>query len=698
MGHAILTASLTRAERVIRPVIATALLAAFLAVAPAPAAASPAEALPSVVSVLPVWPQRPQGGAGAPQGSAPEGSGVVIRPGGVIATAWHVIEPAERIDVRLADGRIVPARLIAQDPASDIALLRIEDAPPAIAIAPTPGLADPACAIGNAYGLGLSVTCGVVSALGITEAGFNALEDFVQTDAAANPGVSGGALVDGEGRLIGMMSAIFASGGDTDIGINFAVSAPLLSRVTDALLAEGTVDYVSAGWRLARPGRAQMRRRPGAAVARLQPDGPAAAAGIEVADIIVSIAGRRILKPRDAIAALALLPPGTKGVEVVYLRAGAERRAALSFADPIAPVEETSPPQAEGSDADCPHPAEVCAVRQAVFPISSFDPVGSATRIGASLLVTNRHVVADRAEATVFTPSGPLAARVVASAYPGDLALLEVEGLPPDGLVLQIDVAERGTAPFYAIGADVARQEIRVFERGALLARPAADAPLGRLHVSARMQPGVSGGALVDAEGDLVAIAVGGGEGRFEAVPIGDVSALLALREAADADTVHRALGTAFAACAEALEAAGRGRAEQAALDQIEATCTTADNQGQLLDAGRVMGRSGAFAKAIDLHAQAVAQTPNSVNARLSLLVSLQLAGRFADMVPHARWVMEAADGDAGALRFAIQSGVWGGDPDLAEAGYRALLEADPRQAQAARRFIDNAPPAPPQR
>ena len=222
------------------------------------------EKLQSVVSVLPVWPDRPARDSELPERAAPEGSGLAIAEGGLIATAWHVVGPAERIDVRLADGRLLPADLVGHDQASDIALLRVAADLPVLEPAPRPGLADPVCLIGNAYGLGSSVTCGVVSALDVSIAGFNAVEDFVQTDAAANPGSSGGALVDGEGRLVGMMSAIFASKGDANIGVNFAVSAPLLVRITADLADDGVVDYIRPGWRLAELERHEQAVRAGA--------------------------------------------------------------------------------------------------------------------------------------------------------------------------------------------------------------------------------------------------------------------------------------------------------------------------------------------------------------------------------------------------------------------------------------------------
>ena len=670
--------------------LTSALLLALCGAQSMPAHALPPDTLKSVVSVLPVWPGRAQGGAGRSPGVAPEGSGVVLRPGHV-ATAWHVVEPARRIDIRLSDGRILSARLVAKDETSDIAVLGVDAALPPIRIAPAPRLAQPVCAIGNAYGLGLSVTCGVVSALHVTNAGFNSVEDFVQTDAAANPGVSGGALVDAEGRLVGMMSAIFASGGDTNIGINFATSTALLLRVADALISDGRVRYPSPGWRLAAAGRERLARIAAPVVRRVGAGTPAAKAGILRGDAILRIGARRIRTPRDAISALAVLRDLATPLDVTLRRDGRQRVVALYLAArPMAPAARAGP----GPRADCPHPAPVCRVRQSVFPVSSFDPLASATRIGPTLLVTNRHVLAGRADAVIHTPDGARDARLVPSAYRGDLALLEVRGLPagfiPD---LEGNVAEDDA--FYAVGADIARKEVRVFAPGGLIARPAQGAELGRLHVRARMQPGVSGGALVNARGELVGIAVGGGEGRFEALPLAGVRALLALRGDASAAAVTRRLGAAIADCAARMDAIRPGQRSEADGDALRRACAATMNHGQLLEAGRILARSRDFPGAIALHGQAARQVPNSINARLSLLVSLQLAGRFDEMTGHARRLMRLAPGEPRVLRLAIQSGVWGDAPELAETAYRALLKADPRQAKAARRFIDDAPPAP---
>ena len=592
-------------------------------------------------------------------------------------------------------GRILPAELVAKDAASDIALLSVEARLPPIAIAPAPQLAQPVCAIGNAYGLGLSVSCGVVSALNVTDAGFNAVEDFVQTDAAANPGSSGGALVDRQGRLVGMMSAIFASAGDTDIGINFAVSSELLLRVAEALIADGRVAYPAPGWRLEAAGRDRLARVAAPLVGAVGEGGPADRAGIRPGDTILKIGARRVRTPRDAIAAFAVIRDPAAPVDIALLRGGRQRVVPLSFDG--SPKAADAPDRPEAT-ADCPHPAPVCRVRQAVFPVSAFDPVASATRIGPALLVTNRHVVADRTDAVVHTPGGPKDASVVPSAYPGDLVLLAVPGLPAGGFVPDLDGAVPGDGELYAVGVDVARREVRVFDPGGLIAGPAEGADLGRLHIRSRMQPGVSGGALADERGEVVGIAVGGGEGRFEALPLDAVRSLLALRSDANAAETTRRLGAAFADCAAGMDAFPGREAEKADRDRLVEACAAARNHGQLLEAGRLLARAGDFDGAIALHGQAVGQVPNSINARISLLVSLQLGGRFGEMTGHARRLMRMAPEDPQALRFAIQSGVWGNAPELAEEGYRALLKADPRQAEAARRFIDAAPPAPKRR
>jgi S1-C subfamily serine protease len=235
---------------------------------------------------------------------------VAVLPGGLLVTALHVVDRALEITVRLADGRELPAELLGGDPASDLALLRVAAELPAIALAPPPALGSPVCAVGNQFGLGLSVTCGVVSALNRSGTGFNPIEDFVQTDATVNPGASGGALLDSQGRLVGVLSAIFAKESDASIGVNFAASTPLVMRVAEDLARLGQVVRGQPGFRLGELEPAERARLVGVRVLGLRPGGPAAKAGIEPGDILTAVDGRPVRKVSGAIAAIHLKRPG----------------------------------------------------------------------------------------------------------------------------------------------------------------------------------------------------------------------------------------------------------------------------------------------------------------------------------------------------------------------------------------------------
>lgn len=186
-------------------------------------------ASPSVVTVEPTWPGYKRPGFGAPKGTAPEGTGVAILEPGLIATAAHVVARATSVTVRDGAGKRVTAKIVAIDRQADLALLRVDMAIQPLTVAlDRPATGAHVCVIGNAFGLDLSITCGIVSARARKGIGFNRIEDFIQTDAAVNPGASGGALVDEEGRLVGLVSAIFTKQSDANAGVNFAVSADLL--------------------------------------------------------------------------------------------------------------------------------------------------------------------------------------------------------------------------------------------------------------------------------------------------------------------------------------------------------------------------------------------------------------------------------------------------------------------------------------
>ena len=195
----------------------------------------------SVLAVLPTWPGYNRPGFGAPPGTAPEGTGFVIAAPGragqdsfYLLTAAHVVDRATRIEVFSPAGERSDVRLLATDPQTDLALLELPYALPPVSLQQqTPEIGAHVCAAGNSFGLGISFSCGVVSATGRTDIGFNQREDFIQTDAAVNPGASGGVLVNAAGEAVGLIDAIFTKSEDSDAGVNFAISAALIARVLD---------------------------------------------------------------------------------------------------------------------------------------------------------------------------------------------------------------------------------------------------------------------------------------------------------------------------------------------------------------------------------------------------------------------------------------------------------------------------------
>ncbi len=187
----------------------------------------------SVVLVNPTWPGYRTPGHGAPAGSAPAGSGVYYadtqKQTGFVLTAAHVVHRATAIEVVNATGERAKADIYFIDNRRDIAMLYTSLAGPSINLGDdNMPIGSHVCAIGNSFGLGTGLSCGVISARNRRDIGFNDIEDFIQTDAAVNPGVSGGALVDGNGRLIGLVDAIFTKDADIDAGVNFAISLSLI--------------------------------------------------------------------------------------------------------------------------------------------------------------------------------------------------------------------------------------------------------------------------------------------------------------------------------------------------------------------------------------------------------------------------------------------------------------------------------------
>ncbi len=288
----------------------TVVLCMALSVWPGAALALDAEVLNSVVRIKPDWSLAARGTDATGKPRDPQGTGVAVAPGGYVATNVHVIGDATDIEVMTEDGRVLKAAIVGRDKVTDIALLKVDADLPVLSAAPTPELAAPVCAIGNQFGLGLSVTCGVVSAVGRSGMGFNPVEDFIQTDAAVNPGGSGGALVDMNGRLVGMVAAIFTKSSDADIGVNFATSVPLLMRVVDDLKAHGHVVRGVAGFRAGPLPPSMMRTGGGAMVESVAVDGPAFKAGLEAGDVITRIDGKPVTSMPALEALMFMKRPG----------------------------------------------------------------------------------------------------------------------------------------------------------------------------------------------------------------------------------------------------------------------------------------------------------------------------------------------------------------------------------------------------
>ncbi|MDJ0614820.1 MAG: trypsin-like peptidase domain-containing protein [Rhizobiaceae bacterium] len=278
----------------------------------------------SVVSLLPDWPEN------FTRNEEPEGSGIVLGDGTLIATADHVIGPAKSARIRTWNGVVSSAEIVLRDPLTDIALLKT-DSP----LTPFPtnsfaAVADEACAIGNAFGLDLSVNCGVISAARVSGVGFNPIEDFLQTDAAVNPGMSGGALVDENGNLVGMLSAIFTRQSDANIGVNFAVSEALLSHVVETFQNNGSVSHRRPGIVVRQNNPALTEGVLGAEIMRVYAQSPEEDAGMEVGDIILWAGGRRIKRIGTYAAAITLSAPN-EHIDLVVLRGKKQMNLRLNF-------------------------------------------------------------------------------------------------------------------------------------------------------------------------------------------------------------------------------------------------------------------------------------------------------------------------------------------------------------------------------
>ena len=245
------------------------------------------------------------------------GSGVIVSEDGYVLTNHHVIDGADEIRVALRDGRETLAEVIGTDPESDLAVLRITlESLPVITLADSVQVAvgDIVMAIGNPFGVGQTVTMGIISATGRNHLGLSAYEDFIQTDAAINPGNSGGALIDAEGALVGINTAIFSRSGGSQ-GVGFAIPTLLANTILEDLITQGRV---IRGWlgieaqeltpELAASFGLQVPR--GLVISGVVPTGPADQVGLQPGDVLLEIDGSPVLDGRVAMGNIALIQPG----------------------------------------------------------------------------------------------------------------------------------------------------------------------------------------------------------------------------------------------------------------------------------------------------------------------------------------------------------------------------------------------------
>ncbi len=250
------------------------------------------------------------------------GSGVIVRKDGYILTNNHVISQADQIVVALHDGRRAVAEVIGTDPDTDLAVIKIalDDLPVLPFKLSGNEVGDVVLAIGNPFGVGQTVTQGIVSATGRSDLGINTYEDFIQTDAAINPGNSGGALIDVAGNLIGVNTAIFSQSGGS-MGIGFAIPAKICQQVLNSILKDGRVVRGWLGISLlpSKQDDILVPEQNGVVVADVLRDGPAAQAGLKRGDIIMSVNGEAISTPAQLINYVALQAPSST-VSVVVKR------------------------------------------------------------------------------------------------------------------------------------------------------------------------------------------------------------------------------------------------------------------------------------------------------------------------------------------------------------------------------------------
>ena len=268
------------------------------------------------------------------------GSGVIVSPEGYILTNNHVVDGATDVRITLSDKREFKARVVGTDPKTDIAVLKIDGSdlkPITIGDSSKVQVGDASLAIGDPFGVGQTVTSGIISATGRANLGIEDYEDFLQTDAPINPGNSGGALINDRGELVGINTAILSHGSGGNEGIGFAVPSNLARQVMDQILKNGHVTraYLGIYPQNVTPAMAKAfgaKAANGVVVGDVSPDSPAQAAGIERGDVILDVNGKPVTDSNQLRMSISMMAPGTT-LNLKMLRNGSERNATVKLAE-----------------------------------------------------------------------------------------------------------------------------------------------------------------------------------------------------------------------------------------------------------------------------------------------------------------------------------------------------------------------------
>ncbi|MDA7946848.1 MAG: serine protease [Hyphomicrobiaceae bacterium] len=334
----------------------------------------------------------------------------------------------------------------------------------------------------------------------------------------------------------------------------------------------------------------------------------------------------------------------------------------------------------------CKAPLPVCDARAAVFGVSSFDPVGSAVRIGPGLLVTNRHIVADKTEVEIILPDGTrIQGKVEPTSFLGDLILVRAE--LPDGPSLEL--SGETSDGLWSVGQDISERRIKVYAKGRMLLAPAPAKPYARLHHTAYSQPGNSGGAVVDKDGRLVAIAASGGEGRFEAVPAAQIAALRDQSGPEHADK-SKLIGKNLRECTLMLEKAQRmgNKLPDKVADIVKNSCAASENR-QLYDlAGQLLARQRWLDDAVEFFERSIEKDPNAINSRLGLVIALRFARRLDDAKPHVRWLLDVIPEERMIHPVALHVGKVTNDQKMVAEALGLIEKHAPNQLEAAKNFL----------